>query len=117
VGNFGVVELAVIGVIALLVFGPERLPEMARNAARLVGRFRAEAGRAMDELKRAGGLEGLDDEIRSIRDEVRGARDDVSRGLRQPMEELKSVARGGPTEQPAAEPAADAPPPVDTEAT
>lgn len=114
-GNFGVVEMAVVGIIALLVFGPERLPEMARNTARFIGRFRAEASRAVDELKRAGGLEGIDDELRSIRDEVRGARDEVERAVRSPMEELKQVSSGGPTDGRVT--AAAGPPPIDTEAT
>ena len=29
-GNFGPAEMLVIGVFALLVFGPQKLPEMAR---------------------------------------------------------------------------------------
>lgn len=118
-GPFGPFEMLTVGVIALLVLGPERLPEAARNVARFIGRFRAEAGRAVTELKRAGGLEGLDDELRSIRDEVRGARQDVARGLRTPMQELKDVASGGPTGSAPGGPTAsrDSAPPVDDEAT
>ena len=35
-------ELLVIAVVALLVFGPDRLPEVARNAAKLLNRLRSE---------------------------------------------------------------------------
>jgi len=105
-------------VIALLVFGPERLPEMARNAARLVARFRTEASRSLDELKRAAELEGLDEELKAIRNELRGAGEDVRKGLQHPMDELKQVASGGPRDA-AGEPGsvADGPAPVDPEAT
>jgi sec-independent protein translocase protein TatA len=47
--NVGPLELLVIGVIALLVLGPKRLPEAARSV-----------GRGMREMKEA--LQGSDDE-------------------------------------------------------
>ena len=37
--NFDFFELMVIGVVALVVIGPERLPTVARSAGRWVGRF------------------------------------------------------------------------------
>lgn len=115
--NIGPVEFVAIGVIALLVFGPDRLPEIARNVAKFVGRFRQEAGRSIDELRRAAGVEDLEDEIRSIRGELTGARDEISGAVKHPMDELKEVARGGPTAEKRALRTADAPPPMDPEAT
>lgn len=44
--SFG--EIAIIVIVALLVFGPDKLPEMAAQAARLLGQLR----RSSDELKR-----------------------------------------------------------------
>ena len=37
--DFSVSELVVIGVVALVVIGPERLPRVARTAGHLLGRF------------------------------------------------------------------------------
>jgi Tat protein translocase TatB subunit len=42
---FGIsfLELTVIGVIALIVFGPEKLPEMARTLGRITGELKKNA--------------------------------------------------------------------------
>ena len=50
-------EIVTLAVIALVVFGPERLPEIARNIGKTVSRVRAEANATLDELKRASQLD------------------------------------------------------------
>ena len=40
-GNIGVPELVIIGVIALLVFGPGRLPELGKSLGRGISEFKA----------------------------------------------------------------------------
>ena len=116
--NVGFPELFVVGVLALLVFGPERLPELARNAAKFINRFRSEATRSIADLREAADLGDLEEEVRSIRGELTGARDDIARTLREPAESLrgaaKEVSSGGPT---GSVPASEGPPPVDPEAT
>lgn len=49
-------ELVIIGVLFLVIFGPSKLPQMARD----FGRFVSEARRSMDEFK--GELISGDDE-------------------------------------------------------
>ena len=70
-------EWLVIAIVAVLVFGPDRLPELARNAAKLLARVRSETDRSISELKRAAGAEGLDKEWREISDDLRGTRDQL----------------------------------------
>jgi sec-independent protein translocase protein TatB len=48
--DIGLPEFFILGVIALLVFGPERLPEVALQAGRLIRRLRGMAESARSEL-------------------------------------------------------------------
>lgn len=50
-GNIGFGEIILMGVLGLLIFGPERLPKAVADAARLIRQLRAMAGTAVEELK------------------------------------------------------------------
>lgn len=103
-GSLGFAEILVVTVIALLVFGPERLPELARNAGKAMARFRSEASKSVEELRRAADLQGIDEDLRGISNDVRELRSSVTRSL------------SGPVDRPAPR-AQDRPPPTDPEAT
>ena len=62
----GVQELFVIGVVALLVVGPDRLPRLARDAGRLMARLREESSRATTELRTAAGIDDLQNDLREL---------------------------------------------------
>ena len=62
----GLPELAVIAFVAVLVFGPDRLPDFARQAARLVKTMRGFANQARDELREELGPEYADLELRDL---------------------------------------------------
>lgn len=53
-GRFGAGEVVIIAVFALLVFGPRRLPEMARSAGRAFREFRRATAEVTDELRSMG---------------------------------------------------------------
>jgi sec-independent protein translocase protein TatB len=55
--NIGTFELVALAVIALLVFGPEKLPKVAADAARLLRELRTMASGARRELSEALGPE------------------------------------------------------------
>lgn len=74
-GTVGFGEIVILVMLALLVFGPERLPEMARNVGKFVGQLRREASSTIDELKRNAEL----DEFKSVADELRGAGSELRR--------------------------------------
>lgn len=50
--DFSFAELVVIGVVALLVIGPERLPQVARTAGRWVGRAQRFMNKLADDINK-----------------------------------------------------------------
>jgi Tat protein translocase TatB subunit len=69
-GSLGVPELIAIFVVALLVFGPRKLPQIGRTIGRALGEFR----RASNEFKRTIEDEVAADEIREVERDLRQAR-------------------------------------------
>ena len=62
----GLPEFAVLAFVAVLVFGPDKLPDLARQAAQLVRRVRVLANTARDELRAELGPEYADLELRDL---------------------------------------------------
>jgi len=62
----GLPELAVIAFVAVLVFGPDKLPEFARQAGRLARQVRGFANQARDELREELGPEYADLDLRDL---------------------------------------------------
>lgn len=57
--QIGPLEVLLVGFIALIVFGPQRLPEMARSVGRALAEFRRQASDLREEF--SSGLEADDD--------------------------------------------------------
>src|SRR5918995_4956080 len=49
--SLGPLEIFVLGAIALIVFGPQKLPEIARNVARTLGTLRKMATEVKEEFE------------------------------------------------------------------
>jgi sec-independent protein translocase protein TatB len=64
--GIGFPELLVIAFVAILVFGPDKLPDLARQAAALVRRGRALANNVRDELRAELGPEYADLELADL---------------------------------------------------
>lgn len=80
----GFAEIVFLLLLALLIFGPERLPGMARSAGRTLSRFKAEASSTLDELKGSVDVDELRqtanvDELREVADELRTTSAEVER--------------------------------------
>lgn len=58
--GIGLPELMVIGIVAVVVFGPDRLPELARQAGRFVRQVRNLAQSAQTQLREELGPEYAD---------------------------------------------------------
>lgn len=64
--DVGLAELAVIALVAIFVFGPERLPELAKQAGAMLRKARDFANSARDELREELGPEYSDLELRDL---------------------------------------------------
>ena len=64
--DVGLLELAMIALVAVIVLGPERLPELARQAAQLLHRARGMAHDARDELRNELGPDYADLQLRDL---------------------------------------------------
>jgi sec-independent protein translocase protein TatB len=62
----GLLEFAVIALVAIFVFGPDRLPDLARQAGRMARQVRRMANNARDELREELGPEYADLELRDL---------------------------------------------------
>jgi sec-independent protein translocase protein TatB len=72
--NVGLGEIIAIVLVVLLLFGPERLPEMARQIGRFLGRLRLTTQEALDQLKDEADIKDLnlpDLRIGSLRSQAR----------------------------------------------
>ncbi len=72
--DIGFSEILVIGVVALIVLGPERLPKVARTAGHLFGRLQ----RYVSEVKQQVKQEMDAEEFKKIQAEYQGVKDAVN---------------------------------------
>lgn len=75
--DIGVTKIAILGAIALVVIGPERLPGLARTIGTLVGRARSYVADVKAEVSRSMEL----DELRKMKDTVESAARDVEQSI------------------------------------
>ncbi|MGD8836352.1 MAG: twin-arginine translocase TatA/TatE family subunit [Desulfobacteraceae bacterium] len=66
--GIGMPEMLVLLAVALIVFGPKKLPELAKSLGRALGEFK----RATSDLKQSIETETGIDEVRSTLDDVKG---------------------------------------------
>jgi sec-independent protein translocase protein TatB len=84
--DLGLSKLAVIGVVALVVIGPEKLPTVARMAGSLFGR----AQRYINEVKSEVSREIELDELRKMQKDVQEAASGVESDLTQSMSQFEN---------------------------
>jgi sec-independent protein translocase protein TatB len=108
--DIGFSELLVIGVVALIVIGPQKLPRVARTAGHLLGRLQRYVADVKADINREIELE----ELRKMRDSMQNAASEmqsaVDSELAKTADELNKAvapppAASAPPAAPAAEPA------------
>lgn len=93
--DVGPAEVAVLAVLAVIVFGPERLPDLARKAARVVRFLRGIANDAQNSLSRELGTEvDLSNPKQFIKsyllDDLQPVIDDVKKDLQEVESEVRA---------------------------
>jgi sec-independent protein translocase protein TatB len=114
--DFSITEIGLIGLVALVAIGPERLPKVARGAGILVGRFRRYANSVkseIDEEIRRSELKELqvrlDEATKNAHQSLQGAVNQTNEVLNAPVAEASPVAATPVTETPPVTPEPDHP--------
>lgn len=94
----GFTELLLIFIVALLVFGPERLPELARKAGYWIGKLRRYANTVRSEIERELNAEELrsmlskqEQEIRELRDMLKDTRQQMNHEFEDIDQEVRAA--------------------------
>ena len=75
--DLGVSKIALIGAVALIVIGPEKLPRLARTIGTLLGKAQRYVADVKQEVSRSMEL----DELKKMKDTVEGAARDVENSI------------------------------------
>lgn len=105
--DIGFSELLVIGVVALLVLGPERLPKVARTAGHIVGRLQRYMASVKEDMEREGHLRDLQDmraqfesSKREVEQSVNSVQQNVSAEIASEAESLTQTIHAPAAEAP-----------------
>lgn len=84
-GSIGTPELIVIFVVALLVFGPRKLPEIGRSVGKAIREFK----KASDEIKNRIEEEIDSSEIKDVKKELQSGMDELHAGAKSLQDEIR----------------------------
>ncbi|MDR1967840.1 MAG: Sec-independent protein translocase subunit TatB [Burkholderiaceae bacterium] len=102
--DLGISKMAIIGAVALLVIGPEKLPRVARTIGALVGKAQRYVADVKAEVNRAMDLE----ELKKMKASVEEAGREVQRGIHTAQTELEKDLRSATDALHGADAASDA---------
>jgi sec-independent protein translocase protein TatB len=84
--DIGFSELMVIGLVALIVIGPERLPRVARTLGHLAGRLQRYVAEVKADINREVEL----DELRKMKDTVQEAASGIENSVQAELDKAES---------------------------
>ena len=84
--DFGFSELMVIGAVALVVLGPERLPTVARTAGEWLGKAQRLVQQVKSDIEREAELS----ELKKIQQEAKSVADDLNKTIKGQVDQINS---------------------------
>jgi len=81
--DFGIDKLALIGAVALIVIGPERLPRVARTVGVLIGKAQRYVSQVQSEVNRSMEI----DELKKMKDNLQTAAQDIGQTVQGSLNE------------------------------
>ena len=87
--DIGLSKMALIGAVALIVIGPEKLPRVARTVGTLLGKAQRYVADVKSEVNRSMEL----DELRKMKDSVENAARDVEQSIQTSASDLERAGR------------------------
>ncbi|HET7794775.1 MAG TPA: Sec-independent protein translocase protein TatB [Rhizobacter sp.] len=88
--DFGFDKMALIGAVALIVIGPEKLPRVARTVGHLLGKAQRYVADVKAEVNRSIELE----ELKKMKDQFEGAARDVEKSVSDQVQETTTALQG-----------------------
>ncbi len=99
--DFGFDKIALIGAVALIVIGPEKLPRVARTVGTLIGKAQRYVADVKAEVNRSIELEDLKKMKTEFEDAARNVEHSVSTEINQHASDFSSSWQAAPEEMPA----------------
>ena len=96
--DLGLTKLAVIGVVALIVIGPEKLPRVARMAGTLYGRAQRYLNDIKSEVSREIELEELKSLHKTVQEAAHNIKSDVENTISQNISEVEHAWHDTPSD-------------------
>lgn len=92
--DFGIDKLALIGAVALIVIGPERLPRVARTVGVLIGKAQRYVTQVQSEVNRSMDL----DELKKMKENLQTAAQDIGQTMQGSLDEASQALSGSDSE-------------------
>lgn len=89
--DFGFDKLALIGAVALIVIGPEKLPRVARTVGHMIGRAQRYVAEVKAEVNRSIELEELKKMKTEFEDAARDVHNNVSREIHEAASDMQQT--------------------------
>ena len=102
----GPLEIGLVAIIAVIVLGPERIPEVAVQIARAVRQLRSYATSATSQMRKE--LDELTREYEEVRKELKEFRESVTKDVSSVADQISKAALDEAIVEPGGEPPANA---------